>query len=59
MHKIEGNNSSFVIRTCFGSPFEFISERDAVDKRLNFRYDNSIYSFSSSVENVFLLLIHS
>ena len=54
---LEGNNSNFIARTCFNSPFFFVSERDAIDKRINFKYDRSIYSMSTFVDNVILTII--
>ena len=60
---IEGNKENYILHYIMKSPMIFVSERDVIDKRLDF-YENDIYyDFSSSInDNVnyiiyFLLLL--
>jgi len=49
--KIEGNEEIYIVKAWFKSPMFIISERDVVDKRIEFFKDNVYYNFSSSVDD--------
>lgn len=49
--KVEGNEEIYVVKAWFKSPMFIISERDVVDKRIEFFKDNVYYNFSSSVDD--------
>ena len=49
--KLEGNEEVYVIKSWFKSPMFIISERDVVDKRIEFFKGNVYYNFASSLEN--------
>jgi hypothetical protein len=57
---IEGNKENYILHYIMKSPMIFVSERDVIDKRLDF-YENDIYyDFSSSInDNVkyFIIII--
>ena len=60
--KIEGNDEVYLIRSLMKSPMAGVSEREMVDKRIEFIYENIYYNFSSSVENdvlINLILLYS
>ena len=53
---IEGNKENYILHYIMKSPMIFVSERDVIDKRLDF-YENDIYyDFSSSVKDDFIPL---
>ena len=48
---IEGNKENYILHYIMKSPMIFVSERDVIDKRLDF-YENDIYyDFSSSIND--------
>jgi len=49
--KIEGNNEVYIVKSWFKSPMFIISERDVIDKRIEFFKDNTYYNFSSSIDD--------
>lgn len=51
LERYEGNDNFFVVNTWAKPPVFFMSERDAVEKKLIFDYQNASYVFSSSVSN--------
>ncbi len=51
LERYEGNENLFVVNTWVKPPVFFMSERDAVEKKLIFTYQNASYVFSSSVSN--------
>jgi len=51
LKKLEGNDEVYVIKSTLKSPLFIISERDVIDKRIEFIYEDIYYNFSSSVEN--------
>lgn len=46
-----GQNNTFVLHSWLNSPILFISERDFVEKKINFFHDTQFYSFYSSVDD--------
>src|SRR5690606_6652187 len=48
---LENKEKYLVYRILLHSPIFFISERDFVDKRIEFVHENVYYNFASSVEN--------
>lgn len=58
LEKFEGNDSVFVVRTWAHSVL-IISEREGIEKRMIFKYNNAQYVLSSSVpDDVSLLIIN-
>jgi len=59
--KIEGDNDVYVIKSWMKSPMFIISERDIVEKRIEFIKENTYYNFASSLNddviNYFLYII--
>lgn len=49
--KIEGNNEVYVIKSWMKSPMFIISERDIVDKRIEFFKEDIYYNFASSIND--------
>jgi hypothetical protein len=49
--KIDGNDEVYIIRSIMKSPMIMISERDMVDKRIEFIFEGIYYNFSTSVNN--------
>ena len=47
---LQGDDENSVFRLCYHSPFFLISERDCVDKRIQFYHEGLSYDFSSSVD---------
>ena len=45
------SNISFIQYSHYASPIFFISERDIVDKRVEFTYNNIYYNLSTSIDN--------
>jgi hypothetical protein len=54
LNKIEGNDCAYLLYAHYLSPIFFISERDVVDKRVEFTNDDVYYNISSSVEDEIL-----
>lgn len=51
--KVEGNDNCYIVQTWALSPIFFVSERDSMEKRFIFDYQNATYCLSSSInENV-------
>jgi hypothetical protein len=48
---IEGNKENYILHYVMKSPMIFVSERDVIDKRLDFYNDDVYYDFSSSVND--------
>jgi hypothetical protein len=48
---IEGNKENYILHYVLKSPMIFVSERDVIDKRLDFYNDDVYYDFSSSVSD--------
>ena len=48
VEKFEGNDNIFTVRTWAHSVL-IISEREGIEKRMIFKYDNAQYVFSTSV----------
>ena len=50
---LEGNNNVYVVKSCMKYQIAMISERETIDKRIDFFIDGTYYNFCSSVdENV-------
>lgn len=49
--KLEGDNQVYIIKSWLKSPMFIISERDVIDKRVEFFKDNIYYNFCSSVND--------
>jgi len=47
---LEGNDEVYAFKSWFKSPMFIISERDFVDKRIEFIKDNIYYNFCSSLD---------
>ena len=55
---IEGNKENYILHYVMKSPMIFVSERDVIDKRLDFYSDEIYYDFSSSInDNVKFIFI--
>jgi hypothetical protein len=48
LHKTE---SFSIVKTHLNSPFFLISERDAIEKKIQFYFNRIFYDFSSSIED--------
>ncbi len=48
---LEGNDNAYIVHTNFLSPIFLISERNVVDKRVQFDCNGIYYTFSSSIES--------
>lgn len=55
--KIEGNSEVYVIRSWLKSPMFIISERDVIDKRIEFFKGRTYYNFASSLNESVNLFI--
>lgn len=51
MEIMEEFDNSFIIHTSFNKPIFFISERDIIEKKVDFYFNNKYYSYSSSVSD--------
>lgn len=49
--KVEGDKDCYIIRSIMKSPMIMISERDMLDKRIEFTHDNIYYNFSSAIDD--------
>jgi len=49
MEKLESGEYSYVISSWMHSPMFMVAERDVIDKRVEFFYENNYYCISSSV----------
>lgn len=49
--KIQGDDFNYVIHNHMHSPIFFISERDTLEKRVQFNYGELFYSLSTSVND--------
>lgn len=61
LEKLEGNDEVYVIKSVLKSPIFIISERDVIDKRIEFVNEDIYYNFSSSVDSdvSFILIFFS
>lgn len=48
---ISKNGKSYILHTWMNKPVFFISERDYVEKKIDFEFGGNIYSFSSSIKD--------
>ncbi len=58
----EGDEEVYAIRSWFKSPLFIVSERDLIDKRIEFFKGNTYYNFASSLDDsvfAFLKFLHS
>ena len=51
MEIMEEFDNSFIIHTSYNKPIFFISERDIIEKKVDFYFNNKYYSYSSSVSD--------
>ena len=51
MEIIEEFENSYIIHTSYNKPIFFISERDILEKKVEFYFNNKYYSYSSSVSD--------
>jgi hypothetical protein len=51
LKKLEGNDDVYVIKSVLKSPIFIVSERDVIEKRIEFIDENIYYCFSSSLED--------
>ena len=51
LKKLEGNDEVYVIQSILKSPIFIVSERDVIEKRIEFVFNDIYYNFSSSVED--------
>ncbi len=49
--KLEGNDEVYAVKSWFKSPLFIVSERDVVDKRIEFFKDDVYYNFTSSLHD--------
>lgn len=49
--KLEGNEEVYAVKSWFKSPMFIVSERDVVDKRIEFFKDSVYYNFASSLDD--------
>jgi len=52
--KKEGDDSNYIVHIHMNSPVFFISERDIVDKRVEFYHNDIYYSLSTSVNDDYM-----
>lgn len=51
MEIMEEFDNSFIIHTSYNKPIFFISERDIIEKKVDFYFNNKYYSYSSSISD--------
>ena len=50
--RLGGLDNCYIAQTWIHSPVFIISERDSIDKRMEFLYNNRYYVYSSAVPNI-------
>jgi hypothetical protein len=54
LKKLEGGDEAYIIRSWMFSPVFFISEREVIDKRVEFIHENVYYNISSSAPDNYI-----
>jgi hypothetical protein len=54
MYKKDGTDSAYILYAHYHSPIFFISERDVLDKRIEFVHNGIYYNLSTSVDDELL-----
>jgi hypothetical protein len=48
---LEGDKECYIVRNWFKSPMMLVSERENIEKRIEFTHEGKIYNFSTSVND--------